>query len=257
MKNKVIYYCDELNDDFANTNIIQKPLGENFKYIHTNLIWKIASFFLYYIIALPIAYATNKFFNHNKVVNKKLLKPYKKTGYFIYANHTQHINDAFCNPTIAFPKKNYVICSPDAFSIPGIKNVVQMLGAIPLPSSLHEYRDYLNWLDEVIKKNNVITIYPEAHIWPYYTKIRPFKSNSFKYPIKKSVPVFSITHCYQKRRFSSKPKIVSYIDGPFYPNSNLSLNEQSDELRNKVYNAMCERSQYHSTYEYIKYVKKD
>ena len=35
MKEKVIYYTDELNDDFAKTEIQRKPLGVKYKYIQT------------------------------------------------------------------------------------------------------------------------------------------------------------------------------------------------------------------------------
>ena len=41
---KVVYYSDESNDDFAELGIKRKPLGENFEYIHKNIIWNTCSF---------------------------------------------------------------------------------------------------------------------------------------------------------------------------------------------------------------------
>ena len=32
MKEKLVYYSDELNDEFAGDNIKAKPIGENYKY---------------------------------------------------------------------------------------------------------------------------------------------------------------------------------------------------------------------------------
>ena len=55
-----------------------------------------------------------------------------------------------------------------------------------------------NAIDQIVADKKTILIYPEAHIWPYYTKIRPFPSTSFRYPIKFNVPSFSITTTYQK-----------------------------------------------------------
>ena len=54
---------------------------------------------------------------------------------------------------------------------------------------------------------------------------------------------------------NKKIKIVSYIDGPFFPNKELTLKEQQKELRNKIYNCMDERSK-NSNIEHIKYIKK-
>ena len=98
-------------------------------------------------------------------------------------------------------------------------------------------------------------IYPEAHIWPYYTKIRPFVSASFKYPAKLKAPIIPITNCVRKSKLSKKPKITMYIGKPVYPQDNLSVNENKDYLRDECYKVMCETAAKYSTYEYIKYVK--
>ena len=117
-------------------------------------------------------------------------------------------------------------------------------------------KNFLDTIEKRIKKGNSITIFPEAHIWPYYTQIRPFKSVSFKYPVKLGVPVFCMTNTYQSYgKNNDKVKIVSYIDGPFFPDEGLSIKEQQENLRNKVYGAMVERSK-NSNIEVIKYEKK-
>ena len=51
---------------------------------------------------------------------------------------------------------------------------------------------------------------------------------------------------------NDKVKIVTYIDGPFFSNTSLSLHEQKMDLRNQVYNCMVERSR-NSNIEYIEY----
>ena len=59
-----------------------------------------------------------------------------------------------------------------------------------------------------------------------------------------------------KKKFGKNPKIVTYIDGPFYPDESLDLKNKKIDLRNKVYNQMCERSTL-NTVELIKYIKKE
>ena len=54
MKKTVHYYTDELNDDFAPGNIKTKETPPDFKYVHTNPIWKILEFIVYRIFVIPI-----------------------------------------------------------------------------------------------------------------------------------------------------------------------------------------------------------
>ena len=115
----------------------------------------------------------------------------------------------------------------------------------------------INAIETHIKRKHPITIYPEAHIWPYYTKIRPFKAVSFKYPVQYKKPTFCMTNTYQSYgKNNDKVKMVTYIDGPFFPKDGLSLQEQKHDLRNQVYNCMVERSK-NSNIEVIKYKKID
>ena len=60
----------------------------------------------------------------------------------------------------------------------------------------------------------------------------------------------------KKVKNRKKPKIVIYVDGPFYPDRSLSEKEQQETLRNEIYNCMLERSK-NSNFEYVKYVQKE
>ena len=254
-KEKIIYYNDLKNDDFSGTNIKIKPLNDSYKYHHINPLWQIAAFFIYFIIAKPIFFLVTKLCCHQKFANKKLLKQAKKTGAILYGNHTTLLADAFV-PNLIFPfRRNYIIVSPETTSIDGIKTLLGMLGAMPLTEKLSLKKKLLKAIRHHLEKRKLITIYPEAHIWPFYTKIRPYDDVSFKYAALFNHPVYTLTNCYQKRKFGKKPKIVTYFDGPFYPNPKLNTKENAALLRDKCYKAMIERAEKYSTYEYIKYVQ--
>ena len=253
MKEKqIIYYQDEINDDFANSNINAIKIDKNYKYIHKNLIWKFISFFAYRIIATPVSYIYAKIKFGIKVENKKILKYYKNQGYFIYANHTQPILDTLIPTIIGFPKKAYVIAHPDNLSIKYIGKINGMLGALPIPGDITSSKNFMKSIKYFIKKKNIIAVYPEAHVWPYYTKIRNFKSVSFKYPVQLNVPSFAFTTTYHSK--NNKPKITVYIDGPFYPKNNQNKKQSQEDLRNEIYTCMNNRSK-NSDFEYIKYKK--
>ncbi|MFR6021621.1 MAG: 1-acyl-sn-glycerol-3-phosphate acyltransferase [Clostridia bacterium] len=254
--NKIIYYEDELNDEFSKSSIEPRIIDENYKYVHKNPLWNLCSFVLQNILSVPIKilYAKIKF--RIKYIGKEKIKPYRNEGYFIYGNHTQPFADTFIPSIPMYPKRNFLIVNPVNISLKGTGTLVEMLGAMPIPSNKSAMKNFLEAIKQKINKGYAITIYPEAHIWPYYTKIRPFKDVSFKYPVQLEKPAFCITNTYQSYgKNNKKIKIVSYIDGPFFPNKELTLKEQQKELRNKIYNCMDERSK-NSNIEHIKYIKK-
>ena len=253
-KEKVNYYSDELNDEFSTAKIVPRVIDENYKY-KRGKIWNFFSVLFQNVISMPIkvGYAKIKF--KIKYVGKEKLKEYKKSGYFVYANHTQVFADTFIPSIPIFPKRNFLIVNPENISVKPFGWVVELLGAIPVPGNKTAMKNFLNSIEEKIQKKYSVTIYPEAHIWPYYTKIRPFKSVSFKYPVDLNVPVFCITNTYQKRK-NNKVQIVSYIDGPFFQNKEIDVKQRKQELRDRVYECMVERSQ-NSNIEVIKYIKKN
>ncbi len=254
--NKIIYYEDELNDEFSKSSIEPRIIDEKYKYVHKNPLWNLCSFVLQNILSVPIKilYAKIKF--RIKYIGKEKIKTYRNEGYFIYGNHTQPFADTFIPSIPMYPKRNFLIVNPVNISLKGTGTLVEMLGAMPIPSNKSAMKNFLEAIKQKINKGYAITIYPEAHIWPYYTKIRPFKDVSFKYPVQLEKPAFCITNTYQSYgKNNKKIKIVSYIDGPFFTNKELTLKEQQKELRNKIYNCMDERSK-NSNIEHIKYIKK-
>ena len=173
----------------------------------------------------------------------------------MYGNHTQAFADTFIPSVAIYPKRNFLIVNPENVSMKGLITLTELLGAIPIPINTKGMKKFIDIVEKRIKQNYTVSIYPEAHIWPYYTKIRPFKDVSFKYPVNLDTPVFCFTNTYQKRG-KGKVKIVSYIDGPFFANKELTKKEQQKDLRDRVYNQMVERSK-DSNIEIIKYIKKE
>lgn len=255
---KIIYYKDELNEEFSTAKILPRKIDENYKYIHKSVIWNAIAFLLQNVLSVPIKFLYAKIKFKIKYVGKEKLKPYKKQGYFIYGNHTQIFADTFITSNTNYPKKNFFIVNPENVSMKFLGNVVEMLGAIPIPGNKEAMKNFLEVIEKRIKDGNSVTIFPEAHIWPYYTKIRPFKTVSFKYPVQLNVPTFSVTNTYQTYgKNNDKVRIVTYVDGPFFSDDGCkTMKEKQQNLRDKVYKKMVERSQ-NSNIEVIKYVKKE
>jgi 1-acyl-sn-glycerol-3-phosphate acyltransferase len=254
---KTVYYSDPIHDDFACTGIRTEDVTEAFRYINNHIVWRTAAFLLYHFVARPLILLYCKIIYGMRI--RGLTRVLKlKGGFFIYGNHT-HIVDSFIPNLLAFPKrKNYIIANPDAVSIPGLKNIVMMLGAIPIPTTIKGMKKYMATIKKRIDGGACVTIYPEAHIWPYYTRIRPFTDKSFYYPVELKVPVITFCNTYSRRkilRFIKTPKMNVYISEPMYPNSSLSPKEAQADLRNRVYLFMKQTAEKHSNYEYIRYIQ--
>lgn len=253
MKQEVIYYSDELNDEFSKAKITPRKIDSKFKYKKT-AIWEFFSFIIQNVLSMPIKTLYLKIkFNH-KFIGKEKIKKHRKEGIFIYSNHTQPFSDTFTPSLADYPTRNFLIVNPENISLKGTGWLVEMLGAIPVPGDLKSTKNFVDRIENRINNGYSISIYPEAHIWPYYTGIRNFKSVSFKYPVKMNKPSFCVTNTYQKN--GEKVQMVSYVDGPFYPNKNINAKLAQEKLRDEIYNKMIERAKM-SNIEVIKYIKKE
>ena len=166
------------------------------------------------------------------------------------------IADALIPTMLCHPVGVHVIVHPDNVSMPLLGKITPSLGALPLPDDKEAMKNFQEAIETLVTKNNCITIYPEAHIWPYYTGIRNFKDTSFRYPVSCWSPVFCFTNTYQKRKYSKTPQIVTYVDGPFYADKNLSVKEQKSQLHAQVMASMQANCK-HNNVEINTYVKKE
>ncbi len=252
---KIIYYKNELEDEFSKAQIEPKVIDGSYSY--EGGFWrKVGRIFWYHIVAKPVAYVFMKAKYGHKIIGKELLKTAGKEGFFLYGNHTNEIPDAVIPTLLCMPKSVFVIVHPNNVSMPYLGRVTPSLGALPLPDNMDAGRNFNKAIKNKILKGNVVTIYPEAHIWPFYTGIRPFKDMSFGYPVTNKTKVYCFTNTYQKRKNRKTPRMVTYVDGPFTVDEGLSSKEKKKALRDMVYEAMVKRSE-NSNVELIKYVKEE
>lgn len=253
---KVIYYSDELKDEFAGVSRSGYEVPKKYKYVHKNIFWRALAFFVYRVIMTPIAFLYCKIKLKLKIVDRTKKKRKDEGGCFLYANHTLLIGDAFIPSLLMFPKKTYVVVNSENLSTFGTRNFLSMSGALPIPKSPYAFRRFTDAIEKRILQGSCVTIYPEAHIWPYYTGIRPFESKSFHFPVKHNVPIYVSTSTFQVRKEGKPPKVTVYIDGPFYPDSALSPHDAEKKLRDTAYETMLKNSE-NSDYRFIEYIKKE
>jgi 1-acyl-sn-glycerol-3-phosphate acyltransferase len=253
----VYYYKDPLNDDFAGNGIKVKPLPKKFKWYHRGWIYGFISNLLYYVVAVPILWVYSKIAFSFKIVGKKKLRKAHLKGYFLYGNHTLEADGFLATIGLNLPRRTYVVANQAATSIWGLRWFIMMMGCLPVPDGPDQAAKFIDAIEKHYKHHGVIMIFPEAHIWPYCTRIRPFVENSFTYPAQLNAPVVAMCTTFEQRRFFKRlpPKVVIHVSDPFYPDMSKTLGERAKELRDQAYNYMEDVSASLDNYEFIHYYR--
>lgn len=261
-KEERIFYYDSEEDDPIKTSEQEKKvevgLPEGYEFIPKSPLKKIWSAILFRAFKIFGQYYERGYWQA-KFYGREKLKEVKGKGYVIYANHTNPFHDVF-GPALAADRRIFTVISPVNLKIPGIGKYLPYIGGLPLGKTKQEKEAFNKAVDERIKQKKVLVIYPEAHVWPYATKIRKFPAGdkSFKYATRNNVPIFTMTTTYHQRKNNKRgdlPRMDIYVEGPFYPNSDLTEEERRVDLAKKAYNSMVKWSKKNS-YEYFKYVKR-
>ncbi|MEY8258043.1 lysophospholipid acyltransferase family protein [Erysipelotrichaceae bacterium 66-17] len=239
---------DTYSDDVVKAPVQDKKLPASYRWEHHSALYDTVSHMLYKpFYGWACLYIRHIL--HTTIVNKQLLDK-EKRGFFLYINHTQVIGDPFLASQLVTKKRAYVIASPSNLSVPLIGRLLPMLGALPVPDNLDQMRMFRKAIEEHIGQGDCIVVFPEAHVWPYYTKLRPFQNGAFQFPVDTNAPAYCAVVTYQE----NKHRTV-YIDGPFEPDSTLPRIKKRKKLAEEVFERMNELTA-HNTVEYVQYIQR-
>ncbi len=262
-KEERVFYYESEEDDPIKTDEqakeVEVGLPEGYEFIPKNPFKRVYSSILFRLFWI-FGQWYEKCFWQAKIYGREKLKKAKGKGYVIYANHTNPFHDVF-GPAIAADRRLFTIVSPVNLKVPGIGKYLPYIGALPLGKSKEEKKAFNEAVDKRLMQKKVLVVYPEAHVWPYATKVRKFPAGdkSFKYAARNNLPIFTMTTTYHKRKdrkHGDLPRMDVYLDGPFYPDEKASEDERRAELAQRAYDSMVKYSKKNS-YEYFVYKKKN
>lgn len=260
---RVFYYTSEEDDPIQTKEQERKEkvvLPEGYEFIPKNPFVRLYSAILFRLFWVFGQYYERGYWQ-TKFYGREKLKKARGTGYVMYANHTNPFHDVF-GPAFAANKRIFTIISPVNLKLPGIGKFLPMIGGIPLGTNDAEKKAMNEAVDKrLVKQKKCLVIYPEAHVWPYATKVRKFPAGdkSFKYAVRNNLPIFTMTTTYHKRknnRHGDLPRMDVYVDGPFFPEPEKTEAENRAMLAKKAYDSMVKYSK-KNTYEYFQYKKKE
>lgn len=247
------YYYHHLTDDLVDSHNQDYLLPENYAIFPTSCAGKLWS-----VIVRPIGHLISlvyiRLVRHVRIVGKEKLKTMTDQGYFIYGNHTQAFGDAVL-PLCLLPAKNYYAIAAQAnWGIPILGKLALPYFGLPTGKNIAESGKLIAAVAQVIHQKKTVVIFPEAHVWPYYTKIRPFSSTSMHFPVALKAASFAMTTTYSPPKWGKRPHTTVFIDGPFYPDQQLKQKQQQQKLHDQLLTAMQERATL-SNYQYCDYQK--
>ncbi len=240
---KTVWYRDPLHDDFAATKdkIRRRQVDGSYRYRRRGMLYRLFAFLLFHGFVRPVTVIWLLAVHGVRVRGRKALRGLKGR-YFLYGNHTQNVADAFLPSLISFPRKCQIITGPETVSIPFVRFLTPLLGAIPLPDTLKGAEHFSRAIGETVTAGRPVAVYPEAHIWPYCTFIRPFPDDSFSYPVKHRCPAVPFTVTYRRRKLfrNAPPCLTVTVGKPEYPDPSLPPRAARRDLRDRVYGQMTE-----------------
>lgn len=260
-KSERVFYYDSETDDPIKTKEQEAheefKLPEDYVYIYKNPFRRLYSWLVYrFFVVIGLWYELCYW--GLKLHGVKKMRTVKG-GYMIYCNHTNPFHDVFAPGVaagVADFRRIYTVISGVQLLLPGIGPLLPPLGGLPLGTSPGTRKKFHAAVDYRLKHGCPVTVYPEAHLWPYATKIRKFPhgDRSFVYCVRNHVPCFALTTTYRKskKKGDERPRMDLWIDGPFWPDPKKSDAENQAMLAGQVYESMLKYSKRNS-YEYFQY----
>lgn len=109
---------------------------------------------------------------------------------------------------------------------------------LPLSSNTQTMKKFLNAVETILQKGNLILIYPEQSLWWNYKKPKPLKEGAFKLAVKSNVPIIPIFITLKESNIIGDDgfQIMEYyvhIEEPIYPNKEFSSKENVKMMKEK------------------------
>lgn len=183
------------------------------------------------------------FNQYDEIDNPQNLRPIKRA--FVTSNHFNQLDSLPVEHLAAKNHKNlYFVIEDTNLLLPSwIGYLMKHLPTIPLSRSISYLgRDFPKHLNDVLKKNNWILIYPEQEMWFNYRKPRPLQKGTYYYAAKLKVPIVS---CFVEIRNTNKleknnpnfykTKTILHVLPTIYPDPNLSIQKNAKRMCEKDY----------------------
>lgn len=219
----------------------EKPL-ENIDYTTKKLSTKIKSK-LSFIPAYMFYKKAKKKFKF-RIDNREVFDNLK-TGAVITSNHFSKYDSLpiiDCQLNMKKRRRIYKVIQEANYYMKGVIGVFMRNNyTLPLSRSNKTMRKFLKACDTILKRKELILIYPEQELWPDYQKPRPTRPGTFQIAARSNVPIipcFTEIKNYQDKKGETKQQYVCHVLSPIEPNPDLPSRERAMDMQIRHFEAL-------------------
>ncbi len=138
-------------------------------------------------------------------------------------------------------KRFYKVIREGNFTFPGLYGYFfRNCDTLPLSSNFQTMKCFTQAIDTILKRGDIVLVYPEQAMWWNYRKPRPVKSGAYRYAVKANVPVVPCfitmrdTEEIGKDGFPIQAYTLHFLS-PIYPDLSLSMKDAIEKMAETNY----------------------
>ena len=220
------------------------PVDEHYHYPHMRTFrekvrYGLEKFFIVIPYIRYLKYVRRK----TKVVGRQYLKGLK--GAVLTCNHVDKF-DCLAIKYATRGHRTFTVAAPFNNMKGFLGEMMRAGDMLPMSEKLVGQKHFLTAVRDVLQtKKAFLTVYPEASMWRYYPKPRPYKDGAFQFAVQYNVPVvpqFITYRTGKKKEKDGSPRLyfTLHICAPVYPRQDLTKKENIAYLRDAAYAAAKE-----------------
>lgn len=224
-------------------------VDENYRFIPRGWV-RIFLSYLLKMVAVVVFTCYNKLFYGFRVRGRKNFKKVKG-GMVTICNHVQGMDCSFVVQAVA-PRNLFYPTIKTNLELWGLRWLIKVCGGLPIPETPKALRVFNTCIQELLARGNVVHVYPEGVLFPYYLKgIRKFHRGAFKYAYDGNVPVVPMVITFRKQKglrklLNKKPLPTMTVLEPVYPDTTKKAKAEIEHVMFRCYEAMSDYFDEHS-----------
>lgn len=215
------------------TNVLRTKVDKNFEFENRNIFYRMWQNILFGFAKMVVPTIARVKYGCFKIRNKKIMKQFRKKGVVVVANHAHYFDGALIYAKMVGWHKIKFIMQSDILGISGLGKLLVALGGHPTADDIGGAIKSYRKLEEYLKRNKTLLVFPEGSVHPYEAQIREFNTGAFKIAQSANAPIVPIVLTFKqtkKRNGKIKNKLYFTIKDAIYPNQELSKNEGAKDL---------------------------
>lgn len=157
-----------------------------------------------------------------RVKNRKNLKILGKQGCITISNHC-HYFDTVLATYVLFPRFLHVSVAQRNFEVPGVRRVLRILRAFPIPATKLGIKLIKEPISEALRRKHHIHFLPEGELVHLSQTIYRFKQGAFLQSYQHQAPLVPMVYVLKRRKFFGKlmrpnwVKMTLVVGEPIFP----------------------------------------